>query len=138
MVFTIALILLVLVSVSATAFWLFLLGDPHRGTVKPGRPLSFLGHWLEIRYETFEMYEDERLEVLMRGKTQLERERIARKRRLNWYKPFGLCPICCNPYITTVFYALFWAFGWLQPHFLTWLVAVLISNTLLRLLLRII
>lgn len=81
------------ISACTTDFYDFCIGEPHMGEVASGRILSRLGYYLLERYEAHELSERKRLSRLLEYDIQ-------KRKKLNWYKMLGVCPICCNFWIS--------------------------------------
>lgn len=130
--FIITTLFIALVASCATLFYGYCIGNPESGQVKRGRIFSKLGLWLEVKYEQHEADEGLRLSSKMIGRTQDERERLARGKKLNWYKALGMCPVCVNPYITTIIYILFMLFGLAEFHVLMLFSVLVFSSYITR------
>jgi len=73
------------VSACFVAFWDFCTGEPDiDGNYKQGRIFSFIGKWLSIRGQVWE---------------------IGNEGKLNPYKAMGLCPLCFGVYVSFAFAA---------------------------------
>lgn len=68
--------LLALSAAMGTIFLDFCFGHPHEDEMAEGRIFSFYGRWIKKKYE--------------------ESERKNSAYAVNWYKAFGMCPICFN------------------------------------------
>ena len=129
--------LVALTSECATHFWCYIIGSPHKGEVVKGRILSRVGLWLDKKYETFEYKEDERISVLTKGRMSLnDQHRIERKRKLNFWKITGLCPVCTNPYFTFITWCFAHLLLSLEPIWWSIIPVVLVSNYHLRISLK--
>ena len=121
-----------LVAACATHFYSFIIGNPEKGIVHNGRLFSVFGRWLEQKYHDFEYQEDLRMNEIFKTLTERERERLIRRRKLNWFKPLGMCPVCTNPYFAAVLYMLFCAMEICDFHVVWLLSVILLSNFFLR------
>ena len=130
--FIIITLFIALISSCATLFYGYIIGNPEQGEVTKGRIFSRFGLWLENKYLDFEAKEGNRIAALINGAKQEERERIARKKKLNWYKAIGVCPICCNPYWVFLTYIGFVVFGLTHFHLLSLFSSLVLSSFLTR------
>lgn len=114
MIFLSALCVFILASVIIAASVRFLhwnLGSPSAEGVVPGRIFSSLGMMIHVGYYRHEEREDERIAREIerlheerpagdeRDFKRLE-NRIRNSRRLNWYKPLGMCIYCFSVWFT--------------------------------------
>jgi hypothetical protein len=130
--FIITTLFIALVAAFATLFYSYCIGNPEYGEVKSGRILSKLGHWLEEKYQEHEIKESNRIKAKMIDQDQLERMRLLRGKKLNWYKALGICPVCVNPYITTIIYIIFLLFGLAEFHVLMLFSVLVFSSYITR------
>lgn len=126
-------IFIILMSFTSTIFWCYLIGSPHLESVKKGRLLWKIGAWLDYKYTLFEMREDSRVaKLIQEAKTEEEKRKASLKRKLNFWKIFGLCPACTQPYITVVVFGLSHLAFWVQPVWWSIIPILIISNYCLR------
>lgn len=94
-----------------TDLYSFALGDPAtEKEPREGRALSWLGIWLNDRFEAFQLVTREVKASKMRLATTLkEAKRAKRWDRVNPYKLLGMCPRCVNAWVS--------AAGFVGVHF---------------------